>query len=389
MTPAQRTAVLRRRAIAPPGPITLFDTAAGSLFTDLQFSGTDASLTVAAGQITQNSSTVLNIDASVKRSGSVIRHCLDAWTVRADIRIRSWPVNAAGLRYGILSYAGFPFGGEVKRHGGGATYALHSAVLNGGNQTIDPLSGYDITAQPTAIITASREGGLLKATCNYAGTGDRIITETMVFAATSYELPKMFSEFALRFGSGQIDVNSLKVTAEYKNARFAFLGDSITQGRFATNYADGFAAKIRSSYPGEVLIAGAPSATSADWLANIQSVTMMTPRRVFLMMGTNDISNAVPQATWQANMLSIIAALESAGASVVLLSITPRSYSPVRTSWNPWLQSIGRPYIDLYTPLASGDDLSASYSADGLHPNSAGHAVIASTIQSAITANGW
>jgi len=377
-------------SFAPVGPLTLFDTTAGDAFTALNWSGTDASLTVGASQVVQNASTVLNIDASVKRSGSVIKQCLDYWTVRADIRIRSWPVNAAGLRYGILSYAGFPFGGEVKRHGGGATYALHSAVVNGGNQTNDPLSGYDITSQPTAVITASREGALLKATCNYAGTGDRIITETMVFAATSYELPRMFSDWALRFGSGQIDVNSLKVTAEYKNARFAFLGDSLTQGRFATNYAVGFAAKIRADYPGEVLIAGAPSALSADWLTNIESMKMMTPRRVFVEVGTNDFINAVPFATYQANMTAIIAALESVGCSVVLMSLPPLGNATVRAVWNAWLAGLGKPYIDIYTPLATGDALNATYnSGDAVHWRTAGHAVVYDTIKAAIVANGW
>lgn len=376
-------------SIAPVAPLTLFDTTAGDAFTALNWSGTDASLTVGASQVVQNSSSVLNINASVKRSGSVIKQCLDYWTVRADIRIRSWPVNAAGLRYGILSYAGFPFGGEVKRHGGGATYALHWSVLNGAGLTSDPLSGYNITGQPTAVITATREGAVMKATCNYAGSGDRTITETMVFAATSYELPRMFSDWALRFGSGQIDVNSLKVTAEYKNARFAFMGDSLTQGRHATAYADGFAAKIRADYPGDVLIAGAPSAVSADWVTNIESVKMMTPKRVFIMLGTNDIGGAIALATYQANMSSVISSLESIGTNVVLVSIPPRNSATVAT-WNAWLSGLGKPYVDVYTPLASGIALNATYdSGDGIHLSTAGHAVIYSTIKAAIVANGW
>jgi len=200
----------------------------------------------------------------------------------------------------------------------------------------------------------------------------------------------MFSDWALRFGSGQIDVNSLKVTAEYKNARFAFLGDSLTQGRFATNYADGFAAKIRADYPGEVLIAGAPSALSADWLTNIESMKMMTPRRVFVEVGTNDFINAVPFATYQANMTAIIAALESVGCSVVLMSLPPLGNATVRTVWNAWLAGLGKPYIDIYTPLATGDALNATYnSGDNVHFNTAGNTVVYDAIKAAITANGW
>ncbi|TXH15298.1 MAG: SGNH/GDSL hydrolase family protein [Hyphomicrobiaceae bacterium] len=370
------------------GPLTLFDTAAGDQFTALQYSGTDPSLTIAAGQITQNSSSVLNITASVMRGGVVINHCVDNWSVTATVRLNSWPVNARGLYVGAPTYNGFFHGGEVCRHGGSSVYALHRSVLNGSPWANG--ANYSIAGAPSAVLSASRNKEVLTTSINYAGSGNTTINDTLVFASTTLELPRMFSNFGLNFGSGQIDVLSLKVTAEYANARFAFVGDSITQGRFATTYADGFASIIRASYPTTTLIAGAPSATSGDWTSRIASVTMMTPRRAFIMLGTNDIGIGVTLATWQSNMTTIINALEAAGSSVVLVSIPPRGYSPVRTQFNAWLQTLGRPYIDIYTPLATGDALNATYDhGDGVHPNTAGHAVIASTIQAAITANGW
>lgn len=374
---------------ATVGPITLFDTTAGDAFTDLNWSGTDAGLTVTASKVTQNTAAVLNINASVKRAGSTILHAVDCWTVDAVVKLKSWPATARGLYVGSKNTQGNNHFAAHVLDAGAVTFAFSRMTINGGDLYNYP-GGYSLAGQPVTTIKMQRSGADVHSVVNYAAAGDRPLDGALVFAATSYELPRMFNDWCLNFGSGDLEVTSLKVTAEYANARFAFLGDSLTQGRFATNYADGFAAKIRADYPGDVLISGAPSAVSADWVTNIEGIKMMTPRRVFIMMGTNDIGMGVSLATYQTNMTAIIAALEAAGASVVLVSIPPRGYSPARTDWNPWLAGLGKPFIDVYTPLATGDALNATYnSGDNVHMNTAGHAVVYDTIKAAIVANGW
>ena len=120
------------------------------------------------------------------------------------------------------------------------------------------------------------------------------------------------------------------------------------------------------------LSGGSVKSTSADWVANIEGIKMMTPKRVFIMLGTNDISMGVAFATPSQHDNDHCSAW-SVGATVVLISIPPRGVSPTRTVWNPWLTSLGKPYIDIYTPLATGDALNATYdSGDALHWNTAG-----------------
>lgn len=374
---------------AAVGPITLFDTTAGDAFTALDWSGTDASLTVGASQINQNSATVLNIGGSVKRSGAVIMHAMDCWTVDATLTLRTWPASGRGLYVGTKnSLLGNHFATHVDG-GAGVGNSWGHITINGGDLANDPSGVYPLAGAPVVTIRTQRNGAQLRSVINYAATGDHDFSQTMVFVSTSWELPRLFNRWTLNFGIGNLDVTSLKVTAEYKNARFAFMGDSLTQGGKATVYADGFTAKIRADYPGDVLSAGAPSAVSADWVSNIESMKMMTPKRVFIMLGTNDIGGAIALATYQANMSSIIASLESIGTNVVLVSIPPRNSATVAT-WNAWLAGLGKPYVDVYTPLASGIALNATYdSGDGIHLSTAGHAVVYDTIKAAIVANGW
>ena len=170
----------------------------------------------------------------------------------------------------------------------------------------------------------------------------------------------------------------------YANARFCAYGDSLIAGKKASPLSSGWAYLLRAAFPGDVLISGAPSATIGQTIEGVPSIALMRPRYVLICLGTNNWVSGVTMAQSQADMTTLLGRFDAIGVIPVLLS-SPPCGNQAAAIFNTWLQTLGRPYIDIYTVLlgtgGNGALLNAAYdSSDGIHFNDPGHALVVATV---------
>lgn len=128
---------------------------------------------------------------------------------------------------------------------------------------------------------------------------------------------------------------------------------------------------------------GNSGANSQELIDNLESVIDGKPAKLFLMIGTNDISNGTPYQTVVENIGKIIDRIktESTGTEIFIQSILPRVAEPQNTNnkaANAMLASLceekGVTFIDLWDALQGIRDY-GNWSADGLHLYAAGYRV--------------
>lgn len=167
--------------------------------------------------------------------------------------------------------------------------------------------------------------------------------------------------------------------------RIIFLGDSITQN---WNLAD--------SFPGKPYVnRGISGQTTPQILLRIrQDVIDLTPKVVVILAGTNDIAENTGPISIEAiegNLVSMVEIAQKNGIRVILASVLPAA----RYNWRPAIQPVekirslnqwmkeyasrtGIEYLDYYSAMVDKKSgLKDEIGTDGVHPNSAGYAVMA------------
>ena len=167
--------------------------------------------------------------------------------------------------------------------------------------------------------------------------------------------------------------------------RAVFMGDSITE--LWRLYDPAF-------FSGPILDRGISGQTTPQMVVRFYAdVVRLKPRIVHIMAGTNDIAgNTGPSSAdqFKANIMAMTELAQAHGIKVILASIPPaktfswrRELKPaqeVRTL-NAWLKGYAAQrkaiYVDYYAVLADADGgMPAKFSLDGVHPVSAGYAVM-------------
>lgn len=170
------------------------------------------------------------------------------------------------------------------------------------------------------------------------------------------------------------DIIAIEYSTPFKPGGNLFVGDSIDVGSASSVLPGGYAYQLLGQ------IDAGPGDKSREVLLRLPEIISLKPEVVYLKIGTNDTS--LP--TWQANITTIVSSLRRAGIKVILLTPPPMN----STNKQPYRDSLFAMYptstIDLFTPLkaTSGTGYNPTYdSGDGVHPNQAGHNLIAATIQ--------
>jgi lysophospholipase L1-like esterase len=208
-----------------------------------------------------------------------------------------------------------------------------------------------------------------------------------------------------------IQINNLSQQIEETNSqvatltkqwgyRFAAIGDSITNGNSGAGSAgDDWFPYVCYRLKGKIITnAGVIGNTTAQMLARIQTdVIDKKPDVCFINGGTNDSGTLTPQETF-ANIQAICLALSTAKIKPILLNVTPRNDS-TKNAWiirlnmltHRFASRYGIPYIDFYSALVDPTTgyIQAAYTADGLHPNTAGKRAMADTIVNTIGKYFW
>lgn len=170
--------------------------------------------------------------------------------------------------------------------------------------------------------------------------------------------------------------------------RVVFFGDSITE-----NW------KLAEYFPGRSFInRGIQGQTTSQMLLRFRAdVIELKPRVVVILAGTNDLAEKMPLESIEANIASMAEPARAAGIRVVIASVLPvrdiRTLSGRETP-NTTLRPPGQiaalndrlkkysgekgfVYLDYFTAVADENGmLRPELSADGLHPNPNGYAVM-------------
>jgi acyl-CoA thioesterase-1 len=133
-----------------------------------------------------------------------------------------------------------------------------------------------------------------------------------------------------------------------------------------------------------VVNAGISGDTTGGGLARVDSVIAHKPQIVILELGANDGLRGLPLESTRANLEQIIVALQRAGARVVLAGMTlPPNYGP------DYVRGFERIFVELAQKYKASripfllEDVAARPERmlpDALHPNAAGHKIVAANV---------
>lgn len=178
--------------------------------------------------------------------------------------------------------------------------------------------------------------------------------------------------------------------------RVVFMGDSITEA---------WAIADPEFFSGDVVDRGISGQTSPQMLLRFRAdVIALHPQVVHILAGTNDIAGNTGPTTeqdFEDSIESMVELAKAHGVRVVLGSIPPMAsiswapqYRPAEEvrRLNDWLRAYaaraGVAYVDYYDGLARADGaFRPELSADGVHPNITGYAIMRALAESAIAPN--
>jgi lysophospholipase L1-like esterase len=172
---------------------------------------------------------------------------------------------------------------------------------------------------------------------------------------------------------------------------FVAMGGSITKGYPLSNYDDCYVVKLSKKWGKTAVNKGATGATSSDGKSIIESIlSQYNPRYLTLYYGTNDIGYYNNDLIVN-NLRFIITKAKGNGTIPVVATLGPflgqsAWRQPIAAELNKKIRQMavemGIACADLEAALNGN---SAYMNADGMHPNSAGHQVIADAFYKALT----
>ena len=166
------------------------------------------------------------------------------------------------------------------------------------------------------------------------------------------------------------------------------VGDSLTAG-FGVAPEEAWPARIevrlqREGHPYRVVNAGVSGDTSAGGLRRVDWVLRARPEVAIVALGANDGLRGQPPAETRANLAAIVERLQAAGARVLLCGMRlPPNYGAERAREfaGIFAEVARRARVPLMPFLLDGVAADPRLNLpDGIHPNAAGHRIVAERI---------
>lgn len=160
-------------------------------------------------------------------------------------------------------------------------------------------------------------------------------------------------------------------------------GDSITAG-VGTSGSNDYVSVLSNRTGVSIINAGRPGDTTASALARIDSAVLSRDADIVIVfLGGNDLLQGVPVQQRIANITAIVQQIRSDGAAVILVGVG----SGALDAFEGALPGIASQTSSTLVPaVLDGIFGVPSLMADLIHPNNAGHAIIADRIEPALRA---
>jgi len=174
-----------------------------------------------------------------------------------------------------------------------------------------------------------------------------------------------------------------------RTTNVCLLGDSISQGVGAVEGRN-LPYFLERHLGGKVRLKnyGVSGYTWANIEASVtvESIVAGQNNYVIAFAGTNDLAGGLTPAQTNSARVSALADWKTAGFDVILVHMIPRDgYSEAnRDTYNGLLDASGESGIVTYDDWPQIDSGVSDYSADGIHPNSQGYAIIAQAISQSL-----
>ena len=163
------------------------------------------------------------------------------------------------------------------------------------------------------------------------------------------------------------------------------LGDSLTAG-FGVAVEEAWPALVearlrREGYPYRVVNAGVSGDTTAGGLRRVDWVLRNRPQVAVVALGANDGLRGLDTEAMERNLLAIVERLRASGARVLVAGMrVPTNYGEAYTqAFRDVFPDVARRTGSALMPFLLDGVAAAPHLnlADGIHPNAAGHRVIA------------
>ena len=166
------------------------------------------------------------------------------------------------------------------------------------------------------------------------------------------------------------------------------LGDSLTAGLGVTAdeaYPALLQARLtREGFPYRVVNAGVSGDTSAGGLRRLDWVLRSQPEIVIVALGANDGLRGQPVSALRANLVAIVDRIRASGARVLIagMRMPPNYGAPYTRDFAAVYPDVARQTNSPLVPfLLEGVAADTRYNqGDGIHPNAAGHRLIAAHV---------
>ena len=160
-------------------------------------------------------------------------------------------------------------------------------------------------------------------------------------------------------------------------------GDSITFGIGTTGDND-FVSVLSRRLGVSILNSGIPGDTTESALNRLDaSVISRNPKIVIVLLGGNDLLQNVPVQTRVTNITAIVQRIRGIGAAVILVGVGSPPIDPFDGALPAVASGTGSTYVPA---ILDGIYGVPSLMFDAIHPNNAGHAIIADRLEPALRA---
>lgn len=181
---------------------------------------------------------------------------------------------------------------------------------------------------------------------------------------------------------------SLSISVSDSTQTLVIIGDSLTEG-YGVKSEEAFPSKLqlmvqKNGMKWKILNHGISGSTSASAVSRSRWILKNPPQIAILALGANDGLRGIDPKTTEKNLDQAITLLQKAKVKVILagMKMPPNYRGPYRTQFEKIFPNLAKKHhVKLIPFLLSGvGGVSNLNQKDGIHPNAAGHAVIAETV---------